>query len=357
MANRLFQGTVHQMASVIDRIIGVVDHSMSIIACSDLGRIGELDANLEKDSFSETDYFTVNGNTYKVFGEMTTNPYVLFVEGEDEQAKKYAGLLAVSFSGLREYYEEKYDSASFVKNVLLDNILPGDIYQKAKELNFDQNDHYAVLLVRIVKTGEIQAYDVLLNMFPDRSQDFVVGINDTDIAVVKHVQEGVDGQALEQLANSIIDTLSGESLTKAIVGLGTVITGLRGLANSFKEAQTALEVGKVFDTEKSIVNYEHLGIARLIYQLPTTMCEMFMNEVFKKDSLDDLDSETLFTIHKFFENNLNVSETSRKLFIHRNTLVYRLEKIKKITGLDLRDFEDAIVFKVALMVGKYLSSD
>jgi len=141
-----------------------------------------------------------------------------------------------------------------------------------------------------------------------------------------------------------------------VIGIGTVVSHLRELADAYKEAQTAIEVGKVFDTEKSIINYENLGIGRLIYQLPTTLCDIFLSEVFKKNSIDTLDQETLFTINKFFENNLNVSETSRKLFVHRNTLVYRLEKIKKLTGLDLRQFDHAIVFKVALMVRKYLSS-
>ena len=143
---------------------------------------------------------------------------------------------------------------------------------------------------------------------------------------------------------------------KSTIGIGTQVTNIKDLANSFKEAQIALEVGKVFDTEKTIVSYENLGIARLIYQLPTTLCDMFLREVFKRGSIESLDHETLFTIQRFFENNLNVSETSRKLFVHRNTLVYRLEKIKKLTGLDLREFDDAIVFKVALMVKKYLDA-
>ena len=154
-----------------------------------------------------------------------------------------------------------------------------------------------------------------------------------------------------------VDVLSGEFYTHAVVGIGTCVTGIKDLARSFKEAQVALEVGKVFDIEKSITNYDNLGIARLIYQLPTTLCEMFLKEVFKKSSMDALDQETLFTIQKFFENNLNVSETSRKLFVHRNTLVYRLEKIRKLTGLDLREFDHAIVFKVALMVKKYLTAN
>ena len=152
------------------------------------------------------------------------------------------------------------------------------------------------------------------------------------------------------------EVLKNELFVKTVIGIGTVSQHLRELADAYKEAQTAIDVGKVFDTERSIINYENLGIGRLIYQLPTTLCDIFLSEVFKKSSIDALDHETLFTINKFFENNLNVSETSRKLYVHRNTLVYRLEKIKKLTGLDLREFDHAIVFKVALMVRKYLSS-
>ena len=153
-----------------------------------------------------------------------------------------------------------------------------------------------------------------------------------------------------------LDALAEELNVKAVIGIGTIVSHIRDLARAYKEAQVAIDVGKVFDTEKSIINYENLGIGRLIYQLPTTLCEMFLQEVFKKNPIDALDQETLFTINKFFENNLNVSETARKLFVHRNTLVYRLEKIKKLTGLDLREFDDAITFKVALMVKKYLIS-
>ena len=162
---------------------------------------------------------------------------------------------------------------------------------------------------------------------------------------------------LEKLARSIIDSISSELYIKSYIGIGTIVDNIKDLPRSFNEAQIALEVGKVFDTEKFIMTYDNLGIGRLIYQLPTTLGEMFLSEVFKKGSIESLDYETLFTIQKFFENNLNVSETSRKLFVHRNTLVYRLEKIRKLTGLDLRRFDHAIVFKVALMVKKYLTAN
>ena len=193
-------------------------------------------------------------------------------------------------------------------------------------------------------------------MFPDRQQDFVLSINEKDVAIVKQITPTTEKEDLLKIARQIEQTLHTELFIKTMIGIGTVASHLRELADSYKEAQVAIEVGKVFDTEKTIINYENLGIGRLIYQLPTTLCEIFLSEVFKKNSIDALDQETLFTINKFFENNLNVSETSRKLFVHRNTLVYRLEKIKKLTGLDLREFDDAIIFKVALMVKKYLVS-
>jgi len=183
-----------------------------------------------------------------------------------------------------------------------------------------------------------------------------VPITKTTNAITVLLEDEVEQAELMALASSMEEAIKSQLFVKTIIGIGGVAEHLRELADSYKEAQVAIEVGKVFDTEKNIINYENLGIGRLIYQLPTTLCEIFLSEVFKKNSIDTLDQETLFTINKFFENNLNVSETSRKLFVHRNTLVYRLEKIKKLTGLDLREFDHAIIFKVALMVKKYLNS-
>lgn len=271
-------------------------------------------------------------------------------------SKHYADIIAVSLDQIKQNNDEKFDRSNFVKNVILDNILPGDIYIKSRELHFNNDASRVVFLIRVTQDTDVSVYDVIQNFFPDKTKDLVIDINEKDIALVKEVRPNVDSKDLEKLARSICDTLSTEFYCNAVVGIGTRVTGIKDLAHSFKEAQVALEVGKVFDTEKSIISYENLGIARLIYQLPTTLCDMFLKEVFKRGSIDSLDQETLFTIQKFFENNLNVSETSRKLFVHRNTLVYRLEKIKKLTGLDLREFDDAIVFKVALMVNKYLDS-
>ena len=345
------------MRDTIDRPLGIIDESSVIIACSELGRIGEVCEGISSEEFSDSEVFLAGGNTFKSFGGQARPEYAVFVEGTDPEAAKFVRILAVSLNNIKQYYDEKYDRSNFIKNVILDNILPGDIYLKSHELHFDFDVSRVCMLIKITEKNDISAYDVLQNLFPDKNKDFIVNINETDIALVKEIKPNIDEKDINKLASSIVDTLSGEFYTHCTVGIGTVVNSIKDLARSFKEAQVALEVGKVFDTEKPIVSYNHLGIARLIYQLPTTLCEMFLKEVFRRGSIDSLDHETLFTIQRFFENNLNVSETSRKLFVHRNTLVYRLEKIKKITGLDLREFEDAIVFKVALMVKKYLSSN
>ena len=357
MSNRLFQGVIHQMKDAIDRTIGVIDETSVIIACSELGKIGEEDQNISSEVLTTPATFIMNGKTYKSFGSSPRPEYAVFVEGNDDVAQKYATILAVSLSSIKQYHDEKYDRSNFIKNVILDNILPGDIYLKSRELRFNSERSRVCMLIKVTSKSDISAYDVVQSLFPDKNKDFVVNINETDIALVKEIKSTIEPKDLEKLAGSIIDTLSGEYYTHCVIGIGTIVNSIRDLARSFKEAQVSIEVGKVFDTERSIVSYENLGIARLVYQLPTTLCEMFLKEVFKRGSIESLDQETLFTIQRFFENNLNVSETSRRLFVHRNTLVYRLEKIKKLTGLDLREFEDAIVFKVALMVKKYLSSN
>ncbi len=357
MSNRLFQGIVHQMHDAIGRTIGVIDESAIVVACSDLDKIGEVRSSVTADFFKPASTFIVNGYTYKSLDSKGPAEYTVFVKGDDEAAQRYVSILSISFGNIKQFYDEKYDRGNFIKNVILDNILPGDIYLKARELHFSIDATRVCLFVKVHSKSDNSAYDILQSLFPDKNKDFVISVTEFDIVVIKEVKEDISDEDLEQLANSIIETLTSEFYIQCSVGIGSLVSNIRGLASSFKEAQIALEVGKVFDTEKSIVSYNNLGIARLIYQLPTTLCEMFLKEVFKRGSLESLDQETLFTIQRFFENNLNVSETSRKLFVHRNTLVYRLEKIKKITGLDLREFEDAIVFKVALMVKKYLSSN
>lgn len=354
MSNRLFQGVIHQMKDFIDKTFGVIDTELTVIACNDPGRIGE---QLPIATPITQELMCAGGYTLKSIPAVQGTEYTVFVEGDDIIAGKYANVLAVSFSNIKSYYDEKYDRSNFIKNIILDNIYAGDINLKARELHFNGDVSRTVILIRTLEPNDTSVYSILQNLFPDKNKDFIINVNENNIALVKETARDIDTADIENLASSISDTLSGEFYIHTVIGIGTTVNNLKDLARSFKEAQTALEVGKVFDTERAIVTYDNLGIARLIYQLPTTLCETFLREVFKHGSIESLDQETLFTIQKFFENDLIVSETSRRLFIHRNTLVYRLEKIRKITGLDLRKFDHAIIFKIALMVNKYLKNN
>ena len=358
MSSRVFQSVIVQMKEATDRVIGVIDADSNVISCSDTSMIGEKwpEAVIKLNSAPDS-IVVVDKKTFKPLISWSAYfDYAVFAEGDDETARSLCVMAYVALNGAKTYYEEKHDKGTFVKNIITDNILPGDVYIRAKELHFVTDVPRAVFLIRQVGRADVAAVDVLSGMFTDKQQDFVLSINETDIALVKQIAPNTEKADLIKMAQHIEDTLRSELFVKTVIGIGTVAGHLRELADSYKEAQVAIEVGKVFDTEKSVINYENLGIGRLIYQLPTTLCEIFLSEVFKKNSIDSLDQETLFTINMFFENSLNVSETSRKLFVHRNTLVYRLEKIKKLTGLDLREFDDAIIFKVALMVKKYLAS-
>ena len=356
MSNRLFQGVIYQMKDAFDRVIGVIDENGVIISCSDLGKMGDIRQGVREELSFSSEVVAIDGYTYRYMGVGQKSEYIVFIEGQDKMAEKMSKLLAVSLGNIKSLYDEKYDKGSFIKNIILDNILPSDIYIKSKELHFNTEDPRIVFLIKFFGKTDMMPFEMLQNMFPDKSKDYVISVGEQDVVLVKDIKPGTDRREIEKMATNITNTLNTEFYAKVAIGISTVVDNIKDLARAYKEAQVALDVGKVFETEKNIISYENLGIGRLIYQLPTTMCEMFLQEVFKKGSLDSLDRETLMTIQSFFENNLNVSETSRKLFVHRNTLVYRLEKIRKLTGLDLREFEHAITFKVALMVQKYLKS-
>ena len=357
MSNSVFQSVMLQLKETTDRVFGVIDTEGYVVSSTDMAFVGERWPEAVLKVAGSQEMVTFGQKTFKpMFNSANYFEYAVFCTGDDELARSYCSMAYIALNNAKIFYEEKHDRGTFVKNIIMDNILPGDIYIRAKELHFATDAPRAVFLVRQVGHADVATVDVLSGLFTDKLQDFVLSINETDIAVIKQIEPETEIEELEQIAIQIEDTLRNELFVKAVIGIGTIAEHLRSLADAYKEAQTAIDVGKVFDTEKSIINYENLGIGRLIYQLPTTLCDIFLTEVFKKNSIESLDQETLFTINKFFENNLNVSETSRKLFVHRNTLVYRLEKIKKLTGLDLRQFDHAIVFKVALMVRKYLSS-
>ena len=356
MSNRLYQTVLHQMKDVIGRTIGIIDENGIVIACSKLSKIGESKQRIREELAYSADAVIYEGYTYRFINAGEKNDCICFVEGDDSHAESMASLLAIFLGNMKSLYDEKYDKGSFIKSILLDNILPSDIYIKSNELHFSNDERRIVLVVKFQSSSITPPYEIVQEMIGNSDKDYVINISEQDVVVVREIEEEVESNEIEDYARSLIENAQASYGLKATIGISSVVDNLKDLARAYKEARIAFEVGKVFDIEKPVISYENLGIGRLIYQLPTTLCEMFLSEVFKKGSLESLDRETLMTVQSFFENNLNVSETSRKLFVHRNTLVYRLEKIRKLSGLDLREFDHAVTFKVALMVKKYLSN-
>ena len=355
MSNRLFQNVISQMRDVIGRNIGVIDENGIIVAASEVGRIGESKQRIREELSFSAEFIVYEGYTYRFISPQGKSDCIAFVEGDDLHASKMSEILAISLGNIKSLYDEKYDKVSFVKNIILDNILPSDIYIKSNELHFSE-EFRIVIVLKFQGSSPSSPYEIVQSLIADKTKDYVIGISEQDIVIVKEVTAQTVASDVEDFARDMIASITKEHQAKLLVGISSIVENLKDLARAYKEARISLEVGKVFDIEKPIMCYENLGIGRLIYQLPTTLCEIFLSEVFKKGSLESLDRETLMTVQSFFENNLNVSETSRKLFVHRNTLVYRLEKIRKLTGLDLREFDHAVTFKVALMVKKYLTS-
>ena len=356
MSNRLFQTLLHQMKDVVGRTIGVIDENGIIIACSELTKIGESKQRIREELSYSSDAIVYEGYTYRFISTSGKNDCICFVEGDDSHSDKMAELLSIFLGNMKNLYDEKYDKGSFIKSIILDNILPSDIYIKSNELHFSNEENRVIIVVKFPVPTETPAYEMVCAVVNENPKDYVINISEQDVVIVREMEGEIELEELEAYSRAIIDAIANEYNQKVLVGISSMVDNLKDLAKAYKEARIALEVGKVFDIEKSIMAYENLGIGRIIYQLPTTLCEIFLGEVFKKGSLETLDRETLMTVQSFFENNLNVSETSRKLFVHRNTLVYRLEKIRKLTGLDLREFDHAVTFKVALMVKKYLSN-
>jgi carbohydrate diacid regulator len=352
--NRLFDGFVSSMKEITGHDFGIADDGGVILSCTDVKQFEGAERVIDSFLDEEDVWLTHNGLTfYKIISR--ENPeYVIFMRGEGEECEKQLEIAAISVQNIKLYYEEKYDKTSFIKQIILDNILPGDISIRAKELHIAARSMRVAFIIRLEKNQEIYSHEIVQNLFPDRLKDFVVVIDDENTALIKELRGGEDTKEINAIAKTIIDTLSTESMVKAKIGIGTPVESISDIGRSFKEAQTALLVGGIFENEKPVVNYNSLGLGRLIYQLPETLCKLFLDEVFVKGAYESLDNETILTIQKFFENNLNVSETSRLLYVHRNTLVYRLDKIQKITGLDLRNFDDAIIFKVSMLVKKYL---
>lgn len=280
--------------------------------------------------------------------------YILIVWGSGESTSTIGELAVCQIRSLIEAYSEKNDKNAFMQKLLLGSYSEVEAFNRAKKLHISSSCQRAVFLVETRQAGDEHALTMIRNIFSARTHDFITSVDDKGIIIVRELVSTETYENLEATAHMLVDMLGAEAMTQAWVAYSNVANGLRDLANAYKEARMALEIGKIFYSERNVFGYRKLGIGRLIYQLPEEVCEMFIEEIFDGESLDVIDGETLNIIRTFFENNLNLSETSRQLYVHRNTLVYRFDKIQKRFGLDLRSFEDALTFKIAMLVSGYL---
>jgi len=290
---------------------------------------------------------------FKVYDENELE-YVILAKGEAEDVYMIGKVASFQIQSLLVAYKERFDKDNFIKNLLLDNLLLVDIYNRAKKLHIETDARRVVFIIENKNEKDTNALETVRALFATKTKDFITAVDEKNIILVKEVKPSENYDDINKTAKVIVDMLNTEALSSVNVAYGTIVNEIKEVSRSYKEAKLALDVGKIFYSDRKIIAYSNLGIGRLIYQLPIPLCKMFIKEIFDGKSPDEFDEETLTTINKFFENSLNVSETSRQLYIHRNTLVYRLDKLEKSTGLDLRVFEDAITFKIALMVVKYM---
>ncbi|MDD6811947.1 MAG: helix-turn-helix domain-containing protein [Lachnospiraceae bacterium] len=353
ISNQILQNTIEGLKAIARVELCVMDVDGKAVAMTDdeMEKCGKPAAEFAK---SPADSQEIQGYQYfKIFDEQQLE-YILIAGGIGEDVYMVGKMVTFQIQNLLVAYKERFDKDNFIKNLLLDNLLLVDIYSRAKKLHIQTDDKRVAMIIETDNAKDSNVLEVMRTYFGANSKDFITAVDENNVIVVKDLSEGDSVREIEKTAAGIEAFLEKENMKNVRIAYGTIVNEIKEVSRSYKEAKMALDVGKIFFGERNIIAYSELGIGRLIYQLPIPLCKMFIKEIFDGKSPDDFDEETLTTINKFFENSLNVSETSRQLFIHRNTLVYRLDKLQKSTGLDLRVFEDAITFKIALMVVKYM---
>ena len=354
ISNQILQSNIEGLKEITRIDLCVCDVEGKVLA-STFEHAEEYESSILAFVDSPADSQVISGyQFFKVFDEHQLE-YILLAKGGSDDVYMVGKLAAFQIQNLLVAYKERFDKDNFIKNLLLDNLLLVDIYNRAKKLHIETNVKRVVYLIETKNEKDSVALETVRTLFATQKKDFITAVDEKSIILIKNLEEKQGYEDVQKISETIVDMLNTEAMVKATVAYGTIISELKEVSRSYKEAKMALDVGKIFYSNKSVIAYNNLGIGRLIYQLPIPLCKMFIKENFNGKSPDDFDEETLTTINKFFENNLNVSETSRQLYIHRNTLVYRLDKLQKSTGLDLRVFEDAITFKIALMVVKYMN--
>ncbi|MCR5594449.1 MAG: helix-turn-helix domain-containing protein [Lachnospiraceae bacterium] len=354
ISNQILQNTIDGLKNIARVDLCVMD-SDGNIAASTLDSLENCKAAASDFASSAADSQEIQGCQYfKVFDEQQLE-YILIVAGSGDDVYLAGKMAAFQLQSLLVAYKERFDKDNFIKNLLLDNLLLVDIYSRSKKLHIQTDAKRVAIIVETMADKDNNTLELIRLYMGSNNLDFVTAVDENNVIVVKDMSDSDAEKEIDKVTKGIVSYLQKEGQKNVRVAYGTIINEIKEVSRSYKEAKMAMDVGKIFFDERNIIAYSELGIGRLIYQLPIPLCKMFIKEIFDGHSPDELDEETITTINKFFENSLNVSETSRQLFIHRNTLVYRLDKLQKSTKLDIRIFEDAITFKIALMVVKYMN--
>ena len=353
ISNRILQTTVEGLKAISRVDLCIVDADKNV-AAKTFDNVSECLADAISFIDSPAESQAVNGFQFFKVEDEGNLEYIIMARGTSDDVYMVGKLAAFQIQNLLVAYKERFDKDNFIKNLLLDNLLRVDMYTRAEKLHIETDVKRVVYIIETKHEKDTNALETVRTLFANKTRDFITAVDEKSIILVKEVKGNESYDELDKTADVIIDMLSTEAMSAAHVAYGTIVNDIREVSRSYKEAKMALDVGKIFYAEKKVIAYSTLGIGRLIYQLPVNLCKIFIEEIFGDNVPMDLDEETLNTLNKFFENNLNVSETSRQLFVHRNTLVYRIEKIQKSTGLDLRSFDDALTFKIALMVVNYM---
>lgn len=361
ISGQVIQNSIDELRAITKVDLGVYDLGGQNVAATYTG--DDFPADLLRNfALSPADSQVIGDkHLLKIYDEEELQ-YTLVAKGQTDDVYMIGRIAVSQIQALILAYKERFDRNNFFQNLLLDNLLLVDIYNRAKKLHVEVAQPRAVFLVETKLEKDSTVTELLKSMFTSQAGDYITAVDETSVILIKSLAQDSDlvanrekqDQYLEQIAETIVDMMNAEAMLNVKVAYGTVVEELKDVSKSYKEAKMALDVGKIFYAERNVNAYEKLGIGRLIYQLPINLCRIFIEEIFGDNVPNDLDEETLTTINKFFENNLNVSETSRQLFVHRNTLVYRIEKLQKSSGLDIRVFDDALTFKIALMVVNYM---
>ncbi|MCR5777785.1 MAG: helix-turn-helix domain-containing protein [Lachnospiraceae bacterium] len=354
IANQVINSCINDLKEISRVDFAVLDLDGTVVASTD-DNIAVRPLSVRSFIDSTADSQVIGDNHLFRIKDEDITIYVLVATGVSENIYMMGRIAVSELEHLLVAYKEKLDKNNFYQNLLLDNMLLVDIYNRAKKLHITVDEKRAVFIIEPTVMSDNNGIDIIKSLFSDAAGDFVTAVDEREVILIKNLDNVRNcEEELRRTAMTIVDMMNTEAMMSVRVSYGNVVNEIREVSKSYKEAKMALDVGKIFYEEKSVVAYDSLGIGRLIYQLPENLCHIFLEEIFGENIPDHMDDETLLTINRFFENNLNVSETSRQLFVHRNTLVYRIEKLEKATGLDIRNFEDALTLKIALMVVNYL---